>query len=122
CRTIDLMVPVDTEIVIEGRILAHQRRPEGPFGEFLGYYVEEGLNHVFEITSVEWRPGAAFHALLCGYAEDLRALEISFASRAYRHLIADLPGILDVGSIPSPMHTTIRLDPRIEGNARHVKR
>lgn len=120
CRTIDLMVPVDTEIVIEGRILAHQRRPEGPFGEFLGYYVEEGLNHVFEITSVEWRPGAAFHALLCGYAEDLRALEISFASRAYRHLIADLPGILDVSCNPSPMHTIVRIDPRYEGHARHV--
>src|SRR5262245_37416331 len=37
CRTIDLDVPVDTEIVIEGRILPGVRRPEGPFGEFMGY-------------------------------------------------------------------------------------
>ncbi len=36
CRTVSLAVPADTEIVIEGRILPHERRPEGPFGEFMG--------------------------------------------------------------------------------------
>ena len=36
CRTVALDVPADTEIVIEGRILPHVRRPEGPFGEFMG--------------------------------------------------------------------------------------
>ena len=94
CRTIDLEVPADTEIVIEGRILPNVREKEGPFGEFLGYYVEEGLNHVFEITAVTWRPGALFHGLLCGFPEDLRALEVSFASRIYRQLAASLPGLL----------------------------
>lgn len=37
CRTIALEVPADTEIVIEGRILPDVLRPEGPFGEFMGY-------------------------------------------------------------------------------------
>ena len=41
CETIGLSVPADTQIVIEGRILPHERRPEGPFGEFMGYYVPE---------------------------------------------------------------------------------
>lgn len=120
CTHIDLMVPAETEIVIEGRILPHERRPEGPFGEFLGYYVEQGPNHVFEILSVTWRPGALFHALLCGYAEDLRALEISFAGRTFRHLAATLPGILDVSCHPSPMHTIVRIAPQHEGHAKQV--
>src|SRR6185503_5243625 len=34
CKHIDLEVPADTEIVIEGRFLPNERRPEGPFGEF----------------------------------------------------------------------------------------
>ncbi|MFO1377872.1 MAG: UbiD family decarboxylase [Steroidobacteraceae bacterium] len=120
CTRIDLMVPAETEIVIEGRILPRERRPEGPFGEFLGYYVEQGPNHVFEVLNVTWRPGALFHALLCGYAEDLRALEISFSGRAFRHLAATLPGILDVSCCPSPMQTIVRIEPQYEGHARQV--
>ena len=120
CRTVDLMVPAATDIVIEGRILPNVRKPEGPFGEFLGYYVEEGPNHVFEITSVNWRPGAHFHALLCGFAEDLRALEVSAASRTYRQLNASLPGILDVSCSPSPMHTVVRIEQQFDGHARQV--
>lgn len=120
CATVDLMVPADTEIVIEGRILPHVRKPEGPFGEFLGYYIDEALNHVFEITAVTWRPGAVFHSLLCGFPEDLRALEVSFASRVFRQLSGPLPGILDVSCSPSPMHTIVRIDQQFEGHARQV--
>src|SRR5690606_25492309 len=64
CETIDLEVPTGTEVVVEGRILPNVRRPEGPFGEFLGFYVPVGDNHVFEVQTVNWRNGAAWHALL----------------------------------------------------------
>lgn len=120
CKTIDLAVPVETEIVIEGRILPHERRPEAPFGEFLGYYVGEMQSHVFEITNVSWRPNAIFHALLCGYPEDLRCLEIAFASRAYRHLAKSLPGILDVSCYPSPLHTIVRINKQSEDHVAQV--
>jgi vanillate/4-hydroxybenzoate decarboxylase subunit C len=33
-----LDVPWGSEYVLEGRVLAGQREPEGPFGEFPGYY------------------------------------------------------------------------------------
>jgi 2,5-furandicarboxylate decarboxylase 1 len=36
--TVDLPVPAHAEIVIEGRIRATERQPEGPFGEFTYYY------------------------------------------------------------------------------------
>ena len=38
CTTIDLHVPAAAEIVIEGEILPGVREPEGPFGEFTGYF------------------------------------------------------------------------------------
>ena len=120
CRYIDMQVPAATEIVIEGRILPHERRPEGPFGEFQGYYVKQTDNHVFEVLNVSRRKDACFHALLCGYMEDLRALEVSFASRVYRQISAGLPGILDVSCYPSPMHTIVQIRPEYEGHARHV--
>lgn len=120
CRHIDMQVPAETEIVIEGRILPHQRKPEGPFGEFQGYYVKRTDNHVFEVLNVSWREGACFHGLLCGYMEDLRALEVAFATHVYKHISAGLPGVLDVSCYPMPMHTIVRLKPEYEGHAKHV--
>ena len=120
CRHIDLQVPAETEIVIEGRILPHQRKPEGPFGEFQGYYVKRTDNHVFEVLNVSRREGAYFHGLLCGYTEDLRALEVAFATRVYKHISAGLPGVLDVSCYPMPMHTIVQLRPEYEGHAKHA--
>jgi UbiD family decarboxylase len=56
CRHLDLMVPATTEIVIAGRFLPNERRPEGPFGEFMGYYVPVGPQAVFEVLGVTRRP------------------------------------------------------------------
>ena len=37
CETVDLEVPASAEIVIEGEVLPHERKTEGPFGEYMGY-------------------------------------------------------------------------------------
>ena len=115
-----LPIPVATEIVIEGRILPGERRPEGPFGEVLGYYVPEAPNHVMEVESVAWRRGALFHSLLCGSREDLAPLEAINAARAYRDLSRRLPGIVDVSCAPAFMNTTVQIRPQYEGHARDV--
>lgn len=120
CKTIDLMVPAATEVVIEGRILPNVRKPEGPFGEYQGYYVAENLNHVFEVTNVSWRPDAVFHGLLCGGAEDVRALELSVATRIYKHLSQELPGIINVSCYPNPQHTIVQINQQYSGHARQV--
>ncbi len=120
CRTIDVEVPVRAEIVVEGRILPNVRRSEGPFGEFMGYYVPAGDNHVFEITDVHWREDPLVHAIVCGSAEDLRALEAVTAARIYRHVSTVVPGILDVSCRPNVMITVIKLRKAYEGHAGHA--
>jgi len=121
CRTIDLDVPVDTEIVIEGRILPTVRRPEGPFGEFMGYYVPVGDNHVFEVTTVTARRDAIFHSITCGSPEDLRLLEVAVATRTYQALLAaNLEGIIDVACVPFTMSTVVKIAQQYEGHARQV--
>ncbi len=120
CRHIDLEVPLETEIVIEGRFLPHVRRPEAPFGEFLGFYVPQGNNHVFEVLGVSCRRNAYYHALLCGSPEDLRLLEVAFATRVYQHLSATLPGIIDVACAPNIMNIVVKIEQQYEGHARQV--
>ena len=115
-----LPIPAATEVAIEGRILPEERRREGPFGEVLGYYVPEGLNHVMEIQSVTWRQDALFHSLLCGSREDLALLEAVNAARVYRDLARRLPGIIDVSCAPAFMNTTVQIRPQYEGHARDV--
>ncbi|MEM7117878.1 MAG: UbiD family decarboxylase [Chloroflexota bacterium] len=120
CRHIDLEVPYETEIVIEGRILPNVRRPEAPFGEFLGYYAPQGNNHVFEVLGVTVGRNAYFHGLVCGSPEDHRLLEIAFAPQIYQHLNAKLPGIIDVACVPNVMNVVVKIDQQFEGHARQV--
>lgn len=120
-ETVNLQIPRCAQIVIEGRIKPNLLRDEGPFGEFLGYYVPQGKNHVFEITKVYWYEEAIFHSLLCGSAEDLSVLEAVTAARTYSHLVkSGLPGIIDVSCSPAFMNTTIKIDQQYEGHARQV--
>ncbi|MCA0206146.1 MAG: UbiD family decarboxylase [Proteobacteria bacterium] len=120
CATIDLEVPASADIVVEGRFLPHERRPEGPFGEFMGNYVEIGPNHVFEVTHVSYRKEAVLHGLLCGSPEDLRPLEAVTAARVYRAVSAAVPGVIDVSCRPNVMISIIKIKKAYEGHAQHV--
>ena len=70
CETIDLAVPAWAEIVIEGEILAGAREPEGPFGEFTGYFSRRSTEHVFLARAIVMREGAWFQSIASGRAPD----------------------------------------------------
>jgi UbiD family decarboxylase len=120
CKHIDLDVPASTEIVIEGRFLPNERRPEGPFGEFMGYYVPVGPNAVFEVLGVTRKRDAIFHSILCGSAEEVLTLELSVAANIYSRISAVLPGIVDVTCQPFVLHAVVKIAQQYEGHARQV--
>ena len=55
CETIDVEVPANAEIILEGLIPPHERKPEAPFVEFTGYYGDERLAPVFNVTAITHR-------------------------------------------------------------------
>jgi 4-hydroxy-3-polyprenylbenzoate decarboxylase len=55
CETSDLMVPAETEIVLEGAIHLEERTAEGPFAEWMGYYEEAEPAPVFEVSCITHR-------------------------------------------------------------------
>lgn len=120
CKHIDLKVPANTEIVIEGRFLPNVRRPEGPFGEFMGYYVPVDNNAVFEVLGVTARPNAVFHSILCGSPEEVLTLEITIAANIFQRINAILPGIIDVICLPFAFHAVVQIRQQYEGHARQV--
>jgi UbiD family decarboxylase len=61
CVTSDLLVPADAEIILEGYLDEKGwREPEGPFGEYLGYYGQMKTNPVFHLTAITQRRDALF--------------------------------------------------------------
>src|SRR5262249_56601696 len=67
---VDLHVPAMAEIVIEGEILPGVREPEGPFGEFTGYFSRRSTEHVFVARAVSMRHRPWFQSIGSGRAAD----------------------------------------------------
>lgn len=55
CKTVDLVVPADSELVIEGRLSVDFLEPEGPFGESHGYMHPRQMNPFLEVTAITRR-------------------------------------------------------------------
>lgn len=60
CKTVDIEVPVEAEIVIEGKIPTDYIEPEAPFGESHGYMDPRTFNPNLEITAITHRKNPIF--------------------------------------------------------------
>jgi len=67
CRTIDVNVPADAELVLEGYLDPRGLvEPEGPYGEYIGYYGLLKRNPVFHLTAITKRRDALFQSVTIG--------------------------------------------------------
>lgn len=66
CRTVDLSVPAEAEIVIEGTVAPQERRTEGPFGDHTGYYSLTDEYPVLRVTAITRREDAVYPTTIVG--------------------------------------------------------
>ncbi|HXF90111.1 MAG TPA: UbiD family decarboxylase, partial [Xanthobacteraceae bacterium] len=67
CITNDVLVPADAEYVLEGYLDARgHSEPEGPYGEYVGYYGMVKTNPVFHLTAITHRQDALFQTVTIG--------------------------------------------------------
>jgi 4-hydroxy-3-polyprenylbenzoate decarboxylase len=64
CATIDVDVPADAEIVIEGLIDTDKLEPEAPFGESNGYVALEAFNMPMQVTAITHRRQPVFASII----------------------------------------------------------
>ena len=64
--TVDIEVPEDAEIVIEGQIDPLELRMEGPFGDHTGYYSLADLYPVLHITAITHRKSPVYPCTIVG--------------------------------------------------------
>lgn len=119
--TVPFDVPSHAEFVIEGYVPAGVREDEGPFGEFMQYYVPTAPNHRFHVTALTHRRDAIFHTMNAASREDVNLLGISreiAVLRAVRATGARVTGVRLARS--SVMVAVIAIDPRFAGEAKNV--
>jgi UbiD family decarboxylase len=70
CKSVDLEVPAEAEIVLEGVLRPDELIEEGPVSEFPGFYVSYGPGIAADISCVTMRADPVFQAILPGYAAE----------------------------------------------------
>ena len=102
CETIDVEVPANAEVVIEGVTIPGERVECGPFGEFPGNYITLGgapktSALVVRVTGITMRKAPIFQALLTGMpmTENHCVKKWALSARAYRvaSQIADVKAV-----------------------------
>jgi 2,5-furandicarboxylate decarboxylase 1 len=70
-KTVDLCVPADAEIVLEGHLLPNGwTADEGPFGEFAGMQGDLKHNPLFRVSAITMREDAVFQSLQMPWEND----------------------------------------------------
>lgn len=119
----DLPVPATAEIVIEGTIDPVQRKEEGPFGEYPGYYGEVPAPRPFiKVNCVTYREDPILNGTLCSYPfSDQTSLSvIAYGAYAWDMLeLAGVPGVVDVAPSASSTsgHIVVAIKPLVRGQA-----
>jgi len=124
CETIDVEVPAEAELVVEGEVLPNHTEPEGPFGEVPGTYAEAGRSEIFRVKAITRRKDPIFYAIHCGFpVTDTQAttgLGIEIATLEHIKNVEGGLDILDVRSIAAAgtMLLVLKIRPRVEGQAK----
>ena len=66
CKTVDLEVPANAEIIMEGYVIPGEVRAEGPFGDHTGYYSLPDSYPIFHITAITHRPDPIYPTTMVG--------------------------------------------------------
>ena len=124
CETVDLEVPADAEIVLEGHIPPHYREEEGPFSEFQDYYVTgTGKNPIVEYQCMTHRHDAIFKNLQNGSEmEGCVFHKIPMSAAIFRRLkdVGGGPNLHNVMVMPGVFGVVVQMTPRAYGEAKNL--
>ena len=124
CETIDLEVPANSEIVLEGYCEPNERRIEGPFGDHTGYYSLKDEFPMFHITCITHRKDALYPATIVGKPPMEDCYIAKTTERIFLPLIKkQIPEIVDINlPVEGVFHNIaiVSIDKRYPGHARRV--
>lgn len=133
CETVDLEVPADAEIIIEGTLSLDPEdfKPEGPFGEYPGRYSELGSfpKPALEVTCITHNDDPILQSTSLGTGPDLVAGDSDYVSAVALSALlrnrleeAGIPGITGLWMDPEALFSNvfISIDQQFYGHAKWV--
>ena len=97
CVTLDLEVPAEAEIILEGYVEPEETRIEGPFGDHTGFYSAPEPYPVFHITCITHRKDAIYPSIIVGKPPQEDAFLGKATERIFLPLIqTQLPEVVDM--------------------------
>ena len=129
CVTSDLKVPADAEMVLEGHLdPAGWSEPEGPYGEYVGYYGVLKSNPVFRLSAITRRSDALFQTVTIGgrYMESTDTAQICALKteislwKALETALREPVGVCVTASCGGMYNARVSLRQRVPGEARNA--
>jgi 2,5-furandicarboxylate decarboxylase 1 len=123
CKTIDVEVPAQAELVLEGEILANVHEDEGPYGEYTGYSTDRSTRNVFVVSAITSRHNPIFHDIIPGSSAEHLLLG-GAAKEAHVHArLKEMVPTLKALNFPKSgthFHAYMSMKKLAEGQPRHA--
>src|SRR5271154_4446023 len=129
CVTNDIHVPADAEYIIEGFLdPAGHVEPEGPYGEYVGYYGVVKRNPVLHVPAITHPEDALFQTVTIGgrylsRTDTAQLTTVKTEAAAWAALMASVREPLAVYATPSSggmLNLRVSLRQRVPGDARNA--
>ncbi len=120
CETIDVEVPAYSEVVIEGIIPPNIREPEGPFGEFSGYYNAVKDESIIEIKAITQQDSPIYQTIHCGSLEEHYLKSLHKEEKIFNAIAANGTEVKAISLVPVPFICSISIKKRLGGEPMNV--
>ena len=123
CETVDLEVPAQAEIVLEGYLVPKAREIEGPFGEYPKYYGPASLKPVVELTAMTTRKNPIFQTIVPATMEHMLLGAIPREGGMLQIIKGAVPNARAVHLTPGGTcryHAVVSIDKQHEGEAKNA--
>jgi len=121
-RTVDLFVPAEAELVLEGTVYGDRLHAEGPFVDLTGTYDVVRQQPVLVVRAITHRRDPMWHALLPGGLEHKLLMGMPREPTIFRE-VSKVTRCLDVNIDPggcSWLHAVVQIDKQNEEDGRRA--
>ncbi|MDN4073936.1 UbiD family decarboxylase [Fictibacillus terranigra] len=123
CKTVDLEVLAEAEIVMEGRIIPHEREMEGPFGELAGFYGARAPQPVIEFSAVTYRNHAICQTIFPSSYEERLPMALVREATLLSTVRQTVPNVkrvhITMGGV-ARFHAVIQIEKRSDGDGKQA--
>lgn len=122
CQTVDIEAP-ECEILLEGQILPHERKSEGPFVDLTDTYDKIRDEPVIKLTRMHYKENPYYHAILPAGNEHKLLQGLPQEPRIFNSVKNTLPTVQNVVLTEGGccwLHAVVSIKKQTEGDAKNV--